>query len=233
MSENPLDNPIWHALAGEQARFALSGGAARRFRADIGPLAAVRDQSDDGLADLAALARKHGALVLFQPDDDSRMPNRHAGLRVVKQARGVQMIFREAVSFRETDDAQARPLGPENYPEMLALARLTEPGPFAARTADLGGFWGIFDDGRLIAMAGQRLRIPGHAEVSGVCTHPDARGRGLAARLTRKVVGQILAEGRLPILHAYADNEVALALYRRLGFAERTHFRLTACEAAP
>jgi predicted GNAT family acetyltransferase len=109
-------------------------------------------------------------------------------------------------------------LGEADSPEMLALARLTEPGPFEAETWRMGRFFGVRRDGRLVAMAGQRMHPPGFVELSGVCTHPDARGEGLATRLTNHVTRAILAGGETPFLHAWADNTGAIALYERLGY---------------
>jgi predicted GNAT family acetyltransferase len=98
---------------------------------------------------------------------------------------------------------------------------LTRPGPFFAKTHLLGRFVGVRIGGRLVAMAGERLQGPGFTEVSGVCTHPDFRGRGLAGGLMRVVMGRILARGELPVLHVYTSNTGAVALYRTLGFAVR------------
>jgi hypothetical protein len=104
---------------------------------------------------------------------------------------------------------------------MLALATLTKPGPFRRATHKLGRFVGVRDGGRLIAMAGERLQTDDFVEISAVCTHPDYRGQGLGAALLSTVGARIASEGRTPFLHTYADNEGAIALYRRLGFETR------------
>jgi len=110
----------------------------------------------------------------------------------------------------------------EDAPEMLALATLTEPGPFLARTHTIGTFLGIRIGGRLAAMAGERMRFPGYTEVSGVCTHPEFRGRGLARRLSAAVTASIQARGDQPFLHAWKTNHSAISLYEGLGFKLRT-----------
>ena len=110
---------------------------------------------------------------------------------------------------------------------MLALATLTRPGPFKERTHQFGGFIGVKDGGRLIAMAGQRMQPVGFVEVSGVCTHPDHRGRGYAAALMRVVAGRIRGRGDTPFLHAYADNRGAIGLYETLGFRFRRELTMT------
>jgi predicted GNAT family acetyltransferase len=103
---------------------------------------------------------------------------------------------------------------------------LTEPGPFRDRTIELGPFFGIFEAGRLVAMAGQRMHLPHHVEVSAVCTHPDARGRGYARLLIATVMDEIRQRGKIPFLHSYAHNYPAIRVYESLGFTERRTFEL-------
>lgn len=231
MSEHVLDRLIWNALIGEQAGFAIGSGKARRYRSDIGPLAATQDRSRESQADLAALVRQHGSLFIVELEQEARQAMEPDGTRVAKRRQGIQLVF--SGERPALDDAALVRLDRDHYPQMLELARLTEPGPFADSTADLGQFWGMFEEGRLVAMAGQRMRVPGYVEVSGVCTLPQVRGRGLASRLMRKVIADILDEGRVPFLHSYADNESALALYGHLGFAERARVWMTLYDAAP
>jgi predicted GNAT family acetyltransferase len=118
--------------------------------------------------------------------------------------------------------ADLLPLGDADAAEMLALATLTEPGPFLPRTHTMGRFIGVRVDGRLVAMAGERMRFPGHTEISGVCTHPDFRGRGLARRLSCAAAAAVQARGERPFLHAWSTNRAAIALYESLGFEVRT-----------
>ena len=134
------------------------------------------------------------------------------------------MYKRQGLDWRELDEADA--------PDMLALALLTRPGPFRARTHRLGRFIGVREEGRLIAMAGERMRMPGYAEVSGVCTHPDFRGRGLAGRLMRQVMQTMQARGETPFLHAYASHENTIALYRTLGFEVRAELPMRVLNSA-
>jgi predicted GNAT family acetyltransferase len=118
-----------------------------------------------------------------------------------------------------------RELNAGDVPAMLALTELTEPGPFRTRTHELGKFYGVFESDRLLAMAGQRLSLPGFVEVSAVCTHPDARGRGYARALMSAVMRDIRQRGRIPFLHAFADNP-AIRIYESLGFRLRRTFHL-------
>ena len=209
----PLLRPIWNALSGLQADRALGDALARRFRPDIGPLAAARDGSPEALAALARLVPAEGMLVTLQADAYAPPPGTVADM----QRMVVQMIAPEAATD-ERPDPGLIPLGPADAADMLDLARRTEPGPFAEHTGSLGQFWGVRIDGCLAAMAGERMQLPGFAEISGVCAHPDYRGRGLARRVTRRVMTQIAQRGAIPFLHSYADNPEAIGLYRRLGF---------------
>ena len=211
---DPLDRPIWHALAGRQASFAVGEGAARRFRADVSPFIACRDDSPAALAEVAGLLAP-GETVLFLQRGAVPVP---PGTLVVEGGTGVQMVAWDYVMSEPPAGIVA--LGEADAAAMLELATLTRPGPFRKRTHELSQFWGVKDEaGRLLAMAGERLKLPGMSEVSGVCTHPQARGRGLAALLSRHVGSEIVRRGEVPFLHAYADNAGAIGLYERLGFA--------------
>lgn len=220
---HPLDRPIWSALTGPQAHLASGGARAWRIDAEVGLFAAAADP-DDGAA-LAAFMTDGAPLILFD-DAPSSLPRER--LTVVTEPM-VQMIAETVAP--PGPDASIAPLGEADAAEMLALATLTRPGPFLARTHELGGFVGVRADGRLVAMAGTRLRVAGHVEVSGVCTHPEHRGHGHAARLTLAVAAAIGAEGHRPFLHTFARNAGAIALYERLGF--RIRRRLTATMLTP
>jgi predicted GNAT family acetyltransferase len=109
---------------------------------------------------------------------------------------------------------------------------LTKPGPFTLQAQALGTFWGVKSDRRLIAMAGERLKQPGFTELSGVCTHPDFRGRGLGRTLSVFVANQIAARGETPYLHSYATNAEAIALYESIGFRIRTTLNVVVARRA-
>jgi len=204
-----LNNPVWAALSGPQAGYAEAAGDAARFQPEISPFCAVSDPADPGawrdLATLTDYALLTGPAISPPPGwvEDVRMP-------------GVQMV---GTAMTAVDDPEAVPLTEKDVPEMLDLVARAQPGPFRKRTIDLGRYLGIrTEDGRLVAMAGERLRMPGWTEVSAVCTDPEFRGKGLGARLTLAVAAGILARGELPFLHTVHDNDNAIRLYERLGF---------------
>ena len=130
----------------------------------------------------------------------------------------------------EIEDARIEKLGEEDAAGMLDLATLTRPGPFTMKAQALGDFWGVRHDGRLIAMAGERLKQDGLSEVSGVCTHPDYRSRGLGRLLTVYVAGKIFARGEQAFLHTYATNAAAIGLYESIGFKLRTRMNFAMIE---
>ncbi len=210
-----LDRPVWSALTTRQAAISIGGPLATRMSADIGIFAAPADFAQASLAALADLVPPGGEIALIEAEE----PPPPLGLIVSRRAPAWQMIAR-AVTPGEPGFAVCE-LTDADVPEMLALTALTEPGPFFARTNSLGRFVGVKKDGALVAMAGRRLSMPGHVEVSGVCTHPGYRGNGYAAGLMRIVARSILAEGDIPILHAFASNRGATALYETLGFTLR------------
>ena len=223
-----LDDVVWNALTSRQAQVALGDGRrALRFDPAFGVFAATADDGAESLAALAALVRAHGDVALLQPAA-APCPQ---GLAVVSEAAGVQMVA-SALAPAEPPCFTVTDLTDDDGPEMLALATLTEPGPFFARTHQLGAFVVVKLDGRLVAMAGERMKPAGFTEVSGVCTHPDHRGRGYAGGLMRIVAGRILARGETPFLHAYASNTAAIALYEALGFSLRTMVIMTRLTAA-
>jgi len=223
-SEDLLDNPILNALLTDHHALAISDGEARRYPLAIGPLAGVPDQSWRNYESLRTLAGPGGLLGLFLSDEPA-LPD---GWSLFRGGTLTQMICRKpVVAEMRTLPATAtmRRLASSDVPSMLQLAHLTEPGPFRERTMELGNFYGIFEGERLMAMAGQRTRVPGFVEVNAVCTHPDARGRGYAGNLMREVMSDIFEEGRTPYLHAFADNP-AVRLYQSLGFTQRRTFHL-------
>jgi predicted GNAT family acetyltransferase len=215
VSAHLLDRPVWNALSARQGTFAIGGDRARRFVPEVGPLASARDDSPASLAALAELVPADGTLILLQADPIVLPP----GVVAVTTAPGVQMVAARLAPVPIVENLER--LGEADHVEMLALATLTRPGPFALRTPSLGDFWGVRERGVLVAMAGERMKHDGYTEVSGVCTHPDARGRGLARALSAAVAARIVARGETPYLHAYAANTAAITLYASLGFVLR------------
>lgn len=221
-----LDNPIWSSLVTGHAGLAVGAGLARRYRSDVGPLAGLRETTPEAYADLAAIVPAGDMAVLFLAE----RPVVPSGWEVLRDGTLVQMVCREVP---EEPGASIEALGNEDGDEMLALTKLTEPGPFRERTATLGGFVGIRVDGRLAAMAGRRLAPKGFVEVSAVCTHPEFRGRGYAQALVAAVSRGIYAEGKVPFLTSFEANVGAIRVYRQVGFEVRRTFELAVLKPPP
>jgi ribosomal protein S18 acetylase RimI-like enzyme len=208
---HPLDNPVLSSLTGPHARFAERCGTVLRYPVDVCPFLAMPDEPGEAdWADAARLAGPGGWLPLaaarFQPPP---------GWEVMVIGEGFQMT---GDHLDVTADPESVPLGPADVPEMLELTARTKPGPFLPRTIEMGTYLGIRRDGKLVAMAGERLHPAGWTEISAVCTDEAWRGQGFAARLILALGARI--RGEIPFLHALTTNP-AIGLYEKLGFRNR------------
>ena len=213
---HPLDRPVWSALISRQAPLSLGDARALRFNPAFALFAAAADASPESTAALGALNTSPNGLGLVEAGDMPLPP----GATLRAQAACVQMVAASLTTGGKT--VAFEPLGEAEAADMLALAPMTAPAPFFDKTHRRGDFIGIKIDGRLIAMAGERMKPDGFTEVSGVCTHPDFRGLGYAGALMRVVTQRILERGEQAFLHAYAANTATIALYETLGFRVRT-----------
>jgi predicted GNAT family acetyltransferase len=217
---HPLDNVIWQALTTRQAEFAESSGSARRFMPEVSSLAAFAEPAPESYAALAKLSQVERTIRLFLDKPYEGRP----GWNLIAGVPVLQMVLEQGngdVASTNGGGVELVELSATHAPEMLELALLTNPGPFDLRTHELGTYLGIFRDGKLLAMAGERLKVPGHTEVSAVCTHPEHTGRGYARVLMMEVMRRIQRRGETPFLHVRENNERAMELYRRLGFGKR------------
>jgi predicted GNAT family acetyltransferase len=222
-----LERPVWSALTSRQAHVSLANGGARRFQPAFGMFAAVEDTSERSLASLGEMVREHGDTAVVEAATPPPVP----GTRVVSEALCWQMVA-DGPTRGPPPGFEILTMTDADAAEMLALATLTKPGPFFARTHQLGRFIGVRDKGVLVAMAGERMQPAGFTEVSGVCTLPEHRGRGYAAALMRQVMGAIVARGETPFLHSYAANAGAIRLYEGLGFRFSRELVMTVLTAA-
>jgi len=222
---HPLDRVVWNALSGPQDHLSEGGPHAKRYDPAVAPFAALAALDAASFDALLMLVGPATLAALFTVDEVS-FPD---GFAVARRALADQMVLENPAACELAD---LDPLGPGDVPEMLELAAATEPGPFGPRTIEFGGYFGIRRNGRLIAMAGQRMKIPGFTEVSAVCVHPDFRGQGLAAALVCAVSMAIHKQGDIPFLHVFSTNAPAIELYRKLGFKLRRRMCLAAVRAA-
>jgi ribosomal protein S18 acetylase RimI-like enzyme len=207
-----LDNIMWNCLSGPHAKFATGAGAVRRYAPGFSPIVGCEDPVRP---DFTTLGKHCEPGESFYIDIWSgRAP---AGWQIDKEAAMLKMVW-EAAAPGEDMAPDAMALRAEHFPQAMALAKLTNPGPFGLRTPELGEYFGYFEGGVLIAMAGERMCAGELHEISGVCTHPDFQGRGLARKLTLKLVKRQMNRGKTPFLHVMSHNLTALGLYEKMGF---------------
>ncbi len=210
-----LDNITWHALSGPQARFASGTGASRRYAPGFSPILGFEDPASP---DFAALEPYCEAGEQFYSDGVTGGAPR--GWTLLAEKTMHKMLW-EGGTPEEDPAPDATPLDARHATQALELATLTRPGPFGPRTIELGEYFGYFEGDRLVAMAGERMHAATLREISGVCTQPDAQGRGYARRLMSKLVLRQRRRGETPFLHVMTDNDGALGLYERMGFVVR------------
>lgn len=221
MPIDPLDFPVWTALTTRQSTLAEGGALARRYPVAVAPFAALADMSPESFAALGALMSGSEIAVLFTPDAVSAPET----FKILLAETGEQMMGTPADT--PARGVEIERLGVADVPAMLELTALTKPGPFSARTHELGTFLGIKIDGRLAAMAGERMKPGQFTEMTAVCVHPDHRGKGFGQMLLSAVSRGIVARGEIPFLHVFSNNDSAIALYRRQGMEIRRRLHVT------
>lgn len=208
-----LNNPVFNALAGRDSHLGNGTDKVKYFDEDVSPFASFEEGYEKGFEDLYdLLPAKRG--ILYANPTRTKIPQ---SWKVLMDIEGVQMVHKKKSAFT-IPEVNIVPLTKEHVPEMVALAQLTKPGPFGSRTIEFGHYHGIFEDGRLAAMTGQRMHVGEYNEISAVCTHPDYLGKGYATMLTQHQLNLIYEQGYRPFLHVRADNRRAIDVYVRLGF---------------
>ena len=218
--KQPLDHVIWEALASRHRNLAEGDERARRYPADMAPFAATIDTSPESFRSLLPLLPAGDRVALFTINEVSPPST----FSVVKRDLVDQMVLVDRPP--SVGVAPFVRLNIADVPEMRALADATQPGPFNSRTIELGRYFGIRHDGKLVAMAGERFRLEGFTEISAVCVHPSHRGVGWAAELVNAIARSIAFRGETPFLHVFASNRPAIELYRKLGFVQRRRMHL-------
>ncbi|WMD21528.1 GNAT family N-acetyltransferase [Achromobacter seleniivolatilans] len=232
---HPLDNPVWTALSTAQTHLRQGDGLACRYPSDVAPFAALETHTPDAWQALGRLLLPGEQVALLS--EAPAAPGPQFGTQSVGV---IHQMMAGGQALANVNRPDARTLAPADlkHPDsmtltladaqdMLDLAQKTKPGPFCARTREMGRYIGIRDQGRLVAMAGERMHPAGYVEISAVCVDQDWRGKGIAGRLISQLHARILQRGETPFLHVLSTNHNAIALYERLGFTLRKTFFLT------
>lgn len=210
-----LESPAWHALHSGNQNLAFGNDKVKFFAKEVSPFVGLAENTPENFRVLYDI-RPQPEPALFMTPVQIDIPEPWQVLHLVK---GIQMIA-ENTSGTVKGNSALVPLTDAHIPQMLELTKLTNPGPFAERTLDFGHYHGIFEDGQLAAMAGQRLHAGNYAEISAVCTHPDQTGKGYAKELLMYHIKRIRAASEIPYLHVRADNDRAIKVYESLGFVK-------------
>ena len=214
--ENVLDNPVWNALISGNRHLANGSDRVKLFDPDVSPFVALIENTPQNFQELSAMVNAD-QLVFLWAKEILAIPKVWNVMHCIP---GFQMIYEKStVKAYKTDGITA--LINKDIPEMLALTKLTKPGPFGTRTIEFGNYEGVFENGQLVAITGQRFHPFDHIEISAVCTHPDYLGRGYARQLLLSQLSQILGAGANPHLHVRQDNQRAIHVYKALGFTIR------------
>jgi ribosomal protein S18 acetylase RimI-like enzyme len=211
-----LDNPVWEALTTGNLKLSEGNEVAKYFPSDISPFAGVKELTTDNFQTLYDIIPFDSPVAIFT-NEKTLVP---APWHIINRIDGYQLLFTKTL-LPETSAIAITKLDERHIPEMLTLTKLTNPGPFLSNTIAFGNYEGILANGKLVAMAGQRLHSGNFVEISAVCTHPSHLGKGYARHLIQSQIRQIQANSEVPYLHVRADNERAIKIYQSMGFEIR------------
>jgi ribosomal protein S18 acetylase RimI-like enzyme len=211
-----LDNATWHAFTTGNKSLSHGDDSVRYLDKEVSPFVGLKTHDDASFKKLWDFI-EDGRVVVLPAARGFAVPGPWTVLKAVE----VEQMEYKGGRVPVAPNDEIVPLGDKDVPQMLFLTRLTDPGPFDSRTIEYGHYEGIYRDGRLAAMAGQRMHPLPFAEISAVCTHPDYAGHGFASQLMKRQINRMLAAGDTPFLHVKTDNERAIGLYEHLGFVNR------------
>ena len=211
-----LDNPVWHAFQTVQGSLSLGTDTVKKYLPNVLQIIGFKNPE---LTDLTAIEPWVNVDEKFFVVGD--MPPLTDNWKYLKSLECVQMICSELTHLKFRSNELIVELLDSDIGEMLDLINQVQPGYFHQKTPKLGSYYGIKQGGKLIAMAGERLRMTGLTEISAVVTHPDYTGKGFAQQLVAHVAGKNLEIGSTPFLHFVSSNTRARSVYELLGFKIR------------
>jgi GNAT superfamily N-acetyltransferase len=213
-------NPLWHALKTLQRGFAEIAGEACKYASDMAPFGAVGEWSEKAAQELRSLLKPREIIYLMGEMPVATPGALTEGLTLQGTLAGLQMIFPEVAELPAMGHGAVEilKLSCEDAAEMVELTTIAFPGYFRIRTCEMGTYYGVRMNGRLLSMAGERMKFDRYVEISGVCTHPEHTGKGYAAALITQLLADHRRDGWLSCLHLSAANKRAFDLYERMGF---------------
>jgi len=214
-----LDNMIWNAITTGNNDIAVINGDVGCYLPDIAPFAGMKDFNDTNLKKLYEFIPANRSVAI---SSIHKMDHDESSWKLLQPMDVTQMVYEPSVNtFTTKNSSLIVPLSEEHVPQMLELTALTRPGPFLQQTIRFKNYFGVFIEGRLAAMTGQRMHPIPYMEVSAVCTHPDFRGKGYAKALMLHVMKIILDNSFTHFLHVLSNNTNAIELYKTNGFQTR------------
>nr|WP_315209698.1 GNAT family N-acetyltransferase [uncultured Flavobacterium sp.] len=211
--DKKLDNPVWFSLSETHQSFALDYGSVKFYHPDYCPFGGF----EKGNA-IAKSIDEYSEMVdsFFIVGEKPELSNL---LKLNKELVCLQMIVCNPIDIAINDPIVK--LTVEHIDSLYELVNLVQPGYFKKKTALLGNYYGIFKNGELVAVTGERMQMNDFIEVSAVVTHPNHTGKGYAKQLVVQTVNEIFKQNKIPYLHVIEDNKGAIQLYEKLGFSSR------------
>ena len=215
-----LDNPAWYALNETHACFSIGNDEAKRYDADIVAFAAYRSDAKNVFEKFNALIGTHESFFLI-----GELPELASNYVIENTLPCVQMTCRSEIKTAIT--ATITGLGEADDEQLESLINLVQPGYYKRDTRLMGDYYGIYENGQLVSVTGERMRMHALTEISAVVTHPDFTGRKYAQQLIAFVSNKNLHAGNIPFLHVAETNERAIRIYEHLGFIKRRMINFT------
>jgi len=209
-----LDNPAWHALIETHACFAMGNSLFKRYDPEIVLFAGFDRSHKNITAQFDQVTGLQDSFFLF--DSFPALP---ANYQVETVVECLQMVCEKPVPVNLTEEIIE--LNEKDTGDMFALVSEVFPGYYLPKTRQLGSYFGIRDNGQLVAIAGERLRMNGFTEISAVVTHPAHAGRKYAQQLVSYLNDKNMQEGNTPFLHTGSGNQRAIDIYELLGYKKR------------
>jgi ribosomal protein S18 acetylase RimI-like enzyme len=210
-----LDNPAWYALTETHRQFAMGSDRLKRYQETIVSFFAFDHNKKNALQELDQLCKAGESFFII-----GELPSLPSNYSIESNLPCLQMIC-TSLTHSPAFSSLIEELGEKDEQQMLALINLVQPGYFLPGTRLMGNYYGIRQEGELVAITGERMRMNGLTEISAVVTHPGFTGRHYAQKLVAHAVNKNLEAGIIPFLHVAENNERAIGIYKKLGFVQR------------